>query len=333
MTTRTFLVSSLSICILLAACGRKNNKKQAPKPDNQQQEQALFVTTDTTVTEEGFMAPSYENEKVRDNKSMDESAMISSIVALPFSNDTSKKFIKTAKVKFKVKNMLNATYGVEDITRHYGGYITYTSLQTEIRATEYAEISEDSMLKRTHYTVVNNITLRVPAEKLDSTLRSFTPFIDFLDYRTITAEDISLRLITNHLVQLRIKNQRVRIDKKSTARNSSLDDITNSEEVLLNRQEQADASLIENMQMMDQVKYSTIELSIYQDEKIKMETIYNPKSLNAYNSGFSYKLKRSFNKGLHGVESFILFMVQFWVLFVIAIVVFATVKIVIRIRR
>jgi len=120
---------------------------------------------------------------------------ISSSAAVEKNQDTTRKFIRTADLKFKVKNVIKSTYDIENITNRQGGFVTYTNLTSDIDRVFITTVSADSSLESTYYTVTNTVTLRVPNTKLDTTLREIARNIDYLDYRVIKAEDVALQVL------------------------------------------------------------------------------------------------------------------------------------------
>ena len=108
--------------------------------------------------------------------------------------DSKRQFIRTADVKFRVKNVPQSTYAIENATTKNGGFVIYTNLQSSISERETSKISPDSLIETTKYSVENNITIRVPNTQLDTVIKTIAKQIDFLDYRVIKADDVSLQL-------------------------------------------------------------------------------------------------------------------------------------------
>jgi hypothetical protein len=125
----------------------------------------------------------------------------------------SRKFIRTADLKFKVKNVTQSTYVIENITNKFDGYITYTNLHSNIVDNFETKISQDSTLETTRYNVENNITIRVPNKRLDTVIKAIAKQIDFLDYRIIKADDVSLKMLSNQLSQNRSTVNEKRVQK------------------------------------------------------------------------------------------------------------------------
>ncbi len=140
---------------------------------------------------------------------------ISSSAAVEDNKDTTRKFIRTAELKFKVKSVIKSTYDIEEITNRHGGFVTLTSLISDIDNVTTTAVSADSSLETTYYKVTNSITLRIPNTKLDTTLKEISRNIDFLDYRTIKAQDVALQILSNNLTQKRASQNEERLTNAS----------------------------------------------------------------------------------------------------------------------
>jgi len=233
--------------------------------------------------------------------------------------DTTRKFIRTAYLKFKVKDVINSTYDIENIAGRQGGFVTHTHLASNVNRVTTTTVSRDSSLVSTYYTVVNNITLRVPNVNLDTTLKEIARNIDFLDYRTIKAQDVSLDILANTLQQKRIAKSEQRLVNAIDNRGRKLQETTSAEELLLRKQEQADNAKIANLSLTDQINFSTINLYIYQRQSIKREIIPNEENISAYEPGFGSKLVESFKRGWNILASVVIFIINLWGLILFAV--------------
>ncbi len=68
---------------------------------------------------------------------------ISSSAAVEKNKDSTRIFIRTADLKFKVKNVINSTYDIENITLRQGGFVTYSNLASTISNVTTTVISND----------------------------------------------------------------------------------------------------------------------------------------------------------------------------------------------
>ncbi len=237
------------------------------------------------------------------------------------SNGVDRKFIRTADLKFKVKSVSETTTSIEDLTNREGGFVTYTNLSSSIDNVSTIKISEDSLLETTYYTVTNSITIRVPNYKLDSILKTIAKYATYLDYRTIKADDVALQLLTNRLTQKRaaLAQKRLAGGGKSNGTIGSI----YTEESMLDRQEEADNAKVANLSLNDQINYSTVNLLIYQRQTLKRERVANDANIEEYKPAFGSKAWAALKSGWHGLEQFILILLEiWWLLLLIGIAIF-----------
>ena len=236
---------------------------------------------------------------------------ISSLAAVE-KKEEPRKFIRTADLKFKVKNVAKSTYAIENATNKFGGFVTYTNLQSTINNKIETKISQDSILETLKYSVENNITIRVPNTKLDTVIKTIAKQIDYLDYRVIKADDVSLQMLSNELAQKRNTNNEKRIEKAIEIKGKKLNDVITAESNLVTKREQNDNHKLENLSLQDQVNFSTITLLLYQSETIKQETIANKKDKYAYQTNFGLQILDALKSGWFVLQSIIVFLFQLW---------------------
>lgn len=324
---RIQMILPATLIILCLGCGAKRDYKNKATPENIEISKPQSISEDESYNTDTTVSPGYNqfvtpsgsstNKSIPDDNTSRGPLTSSAAVGLP--EDGVRKFIKTADIKFRVQNVLNATYSIEDFTGQFGGFVTRTHLDSHTDRTSIVPISPDSSIESVYYTVTNSMTIRVPQKNLDSLLRSFTPLVAYLDHRHIDVEDVHLQILADELLQARVKNYQSRLKKTVDTKDGTIADKNQAEENILNRQEQADNSLIEKLTILDKIEYSTIQLNIYQRQCIKREVIFTGKEIAAYEPGFLSQMGKSFNTGLKAVQSLILFAMQFWFLFALGI--------------
>lgn len=251
---------------------------------------------------------------------------ISSSAAVEKNTDPNRKFVRKAEIKSRVKNVVQTTYIVEDIITRNRGFVTLTELKSEISHTDESPISSDSSIINTHYTIVNNMVLRVPNTLLDTTLKEIARNFDFIDFRTISAEDVALQLLENNMTQSRIARNEGRLIKAIDQRGKKLEETTSAEELLLNKQEQSDQAKISNLSLNDQINYSTITLELYQRPAIKHEIVVNEKDIKSYQPNLFLKLWGAICDGWVWIENILVFLVRFWAIIAACILVYLGIK-------
>lgn len=245
------------------------------------------------------------------NASADSTSVISSSAAVEPKN-SNRKFVRTADIKFKVKNVAKSTTIIEDATTKFGGFVTYTNLQSHINEEDKTKVSPDSTLVTTKYTVDNNITIRVPNTQLDTVVKSIAKQIDFLNFRVIKADDVTLQMLSNKMAQKRSTVTEKRIATAIDEKGKKLNQVIDAEENLDTKKEQNDAKTIENLSLQDQVNFSTLTLQIYQDQTVKQEMVANEKSTNAYRPNIGLQIWDGLKTGWFILESIISFVVVLW---------------------
>ncbi len=254
---------------------------------------------------------SKENATYMEEVTTDSTSVISSSSAV-VDKSSNRKFVRTADVKFKVKNVAKSTYAIEDATTKFGGFVTYTNLQSNIHNEDRTKVSQDSTLVTTKYKVDNNITIRVPNTKMDTVIKTIAKQIHFLDYRIIKADDVSLQMLSNELAQKRSNSSEKRLANAIDSKGKKLNQVVKAEETLDAKKEQNDASKLQNLSLQDQVNFSTLTLNIYQDESIKQEMVANEKSINAYRPNIGLQIWDSVKTGWFMLENIISFVVVLW---------------------
>jgi len=254
------------------------------------------------------------NDKVFNDESK---AAVSSKAAEAKANDS---IIRTADLKFKVKQVYKATTAIEDIATQVGGFVTSSNLTSNIDQENNTEISADSSLVTTLYTVTNNMVLRVPNTALDTTLKSMAYLIDYLDYRNIKADDSRLLFLQSQLRRNRLQNHSKRVENNIETKGKKLVETNSAEEDILNTQEKADNALLESYSLKDKVNFSTITLTIYQSQGIKRDVITNTKNIEPYKPSIIKRMADSIKTGWIVMEDLLLFLVSIWSFIMLAFI-------------
>ena len=251
---------------------------------------------------------------------------ISSSAALENPSDTTRRMIRTANIKFKVKDVIQATYSIENIVVKHNGFVENTNLTSQINRTKETPIKEDSTLLTTYYTVLNSLILRVPNTQLDATLKEIAQFVEFMDYRVINARDVTLDLLSKRLEQNRLARYDSRMTNAIDNQGKRLNDVSSAEDNLLRRQVQADEAKLANLQTLDKIKFSTITLSLYQNQSIKYEVIAKEKTIKPYSTPFGTRFIDALKFGWTIIVEFFLFLVNIWSIILIGALVFCGVR-------
>lgn len=226
--------------------------------------------------------------------------------------DTSHRFIRTADLAFRVKDVVHATLGIEDIVKAHGGWIASTRLRSEPRGTRTIPVSEDSLLEVSRYELMNSVSLRLPDEELDVALREIGAWVDLFDHRDISADDIKLRMTANALTERRAKAHSQRLGQAIDDHGRRLRETVSAEEALLASDEKRDQSILSNMELADRVAYSTVSLTIHQPALIREEMKASEHALSAYQPSLGTRLGDALADGWRLVEILITGLLSIW---------------------
>ncbi len=226
--------------------------------------------------------------------------------------DTARRFIRTADLRFRVKDVVQATLGIEDIVGAHAGWITRTELRSHSRGQNIIPVSEDSLLEVTRYELVNTITLRVPNTELDSTLRQIGRWVDLFDHRTILADDIRLRMMANAMAVRRAKAHSMRVAEAIDDQGRKLKETLAAEEALQASDERRDQGLLNNMELADRVAYSTVTIDIHQRPLVRREMIANERSIDGYRPSLWSRLGDALLDGWRLLELLITGLIAIW---------------------
>lgn len=194
----------------------------------------------------------------------------------------------------------------------HGGFVTYTHLASNVENATTIPVSRDSSLETTYYHVTNSMVLRVPNTKLDTTLKEIAQTVDYLDYRIIKADDVAAQIFSNNLTKQRLGQTQRRLEHAIDTRKAKLTEVIDAEETASNKQAQTNLSQLANWQLADQIRFSTINLNIYQRQALRRELVFNNRDITAYEPGFGSKLLDSLQTGWRMLQAFVLLVAGLW---------------------
>ena len=237
--------------------------------------------------------------------------VISSTAAVT-GTDTNHRFIRTADIAFRVKDVVQATLGIEDIVKAHGGWVESTHLRSEPRGTQTIPVSEDSLVELSRFDLMNSVRFRVPDEELDVAIREIGAWVDLFDHRNIAADDIKLRMTANALAERRAKAHSQRLGRAIDDRGRRLRETVSAEEAVLASDEKRDQSLLHNLNLADRVAYSVVSLEIHQPTLTRREMKASDHALSAYQPSLGSSIGDALADGWRLVEVLITGLIGVW---------------------
>jgi hypothetical protein len=314
-------ILTLLLTTLLVACAQQDshNEEALAPPTTDQAPSAGYPDEESRKAAAG--TSNFAAADALANTATDSiSSLMSSSAASPSpAMDTSHQFIRTADVRYRVNEVRTATFAIEKIVARFGGYVAHTGLESTINDVKNTQISDDSTLVTTYYTVHNNMTLRIPVINLDSTLRAMGPWVEYLDYRRINVVDATLMILRERLAARRTAQSLNRLAANTQDGDGKLRDRVAVEDALYNKQTMADESYLRTLELQDQIRLSTINLQIYQRQAWTREMIANEKNIDAYRPGFWHDLGEALSRGWDALKALVVGAMHFWPFFVLVI--------------
>lgn len=243
-------------------------------------------------------------------------------------NGVTHHFIRTADLKMKVSSVIDAAKKIEEKAKASGGFTELSEVRSEVDHTNTSKLNEDSLIRQTFYTISGKIKLHVPAKALDSVLQQITELGAFIDHRKLNAEDAKMEIFSNLLAERRYKEFKNKTEKLPAGKNSKQQAAIQNQR--LQMQEMADAKRIDNYEMTEQVNYSVIDVSFYQDKKVDLAVVPYIKNIPDYEPSFFKKLCTSFENGFGLLKNLLLVLANLWSVLLILLLLFYTIRKIIR---
>lgn len=298
--TKRILTPAL-ILGFLAACS-SNESNRSPEQKESYIQSAASSEESRDGSSRGF--------KKNESGSM---PFISSSAARVNIGDSLHRFVRSADLKFRVDDVVESTYAIEDFTARHNGYVEKTNLASTVNNQTEIRISADSSMQITDFTVTNTITLRVPFQKMDTLLKDIATTVEYMDYRNIRARNVSFDLLSNQLTQLRSERMQQRVGNAIATSRSTATDKTTAAEALAQQEQSADEAFIENKRMEDKISYATIELQLYQKNEQQYHKIAMIPSVDEYQPGFGERAGDALETGWNILVELVLFLTRLWV--------------------
>lgn len=257
-------------CMLLTAACQQSSHKEAQ-------------STRPAITEE---KKAQNHSKKSDNLSANGNAKMLQVQNVKTPKPLVKKnqkIIKTADVRFQVKNLAKSIAKIQVMIKKQEGYVS------------------SAKQDRQYNQVQSKIVVRVESDKFEDLLDEMAQEAIFLDYKNVKADDVTEEFVD---IQSRLKTKRaveqryLEILKKA----KTIAEILNVEEKIRVIREEIEAKEGRLKFLVDQINYSTISMQIYQ----KVEATQAP------SDGFFTKMGRGFGAGWRGILAFIIGLTYAW---------------------
>ena len=315
MKTKNLIVTLIIVTFVAFSCGGKKTYDESTKSDEMSvKDESSSQDVPAEEMDKSGYAPTATSEASKktdaEGEKEDYASMISSSAAQMSKFDSTHKLIRTAELKFRALDVTVTSYTIEDIVKKFGGFTASTYLSSEITNKETTRVSPDSLIETTTYHFTNEMVVRVPAKNMDTVLKCMVPMIDFLDFRNIKAEDVSLAYLRKQLEKKRLDLYNMQVSGLTTSGNTG--DRLAAMESQLQKQIQNDEALIERLELDDQVSFATITLHIYGRDKTRHVMLPDEDRIDSYKPGFGKKLWHAISSGWQVLQLFVIGLITLW---------------------
>ncbi len=244
--------------------------------------------------------------------------------------DSDREFVRTADLSMEVENVYASTTKIESKVSELGGFVTKSNLESRVWTNQTFPVTKDSAVEVKKYNVENQMTVRIPQRELGNFLNSLGEEMTFLNFRNISADDVSLdfvlaelekdRMNLTHQKLDKLENQTGKIPEKQSV-------VTNSD----HNQSEINFQKVATMKLKDEVAYSSVSLLISEKEKIAQTMVINPQSYDdKFRPEFTYRAGNSIKEGFYFFQNLLIGLLYIWPLWIVGIMVFLFVRYQIR---
>lgn len=224
------------------------------------------------------------------------------------------KIIKTADIRFRVKDAWKTKREISARIKQYGGTLVEAAVENRIQQQDKVKYSADSLSEITLYNTEGRITAKIPAENLDQFTDDIVAHADFVDQQSLLFDDQSIDYLANK-AKARNRSEAVSsISKNDVKEKNVISKTLDLKDAYVDKQ-------TSNFQIDSKVKSSTVTLSFYQGNTIKKIMIAND-NLGDYRPGFLKRLSLSLLNGWFILTEFLLILANIWTLIVLALVIY-----------
>ena len=218
------------------------------------------------------------------------------------------KLVKTAGMRFKVKNVKQTTDRIMTLAQSVTGMVIHQQIGSNIEGSHDIRLSDDSVMRVSSLNTDADMIVKIPSVKLEEFIKQVAHMGLYINSERMDITDKSLEYLAAQL-KLRGRTELVNQQKKGRVV------IKDPANVLLLKDDMVDEQ-VGNRQIDDAVKNSIITLSFYESNTIARETIANDDPA-AYNLPFLKRLGMAVENGLSLFSDFVIGIANLW-LFILA---------------
>ncbi|MCU7549078.1 DUF4349 domain-containing protein [Chitinophagaceae bacterium LB-8] len=223
------------------------------------------------------------------------------------------KLVKTASINFKVKDVEQGTRAISRLVQKLGGMIFNQSFESVEGERKELKISTDSLLVISTVAPQADITARIPSENLEAFMYSVADLGYFTGSSQLNIDDRSLSYLENALKE---KARTAVLSQTAIQKNKPSENIKT-----IALKDEAIEQQIQNRAIDADVKYSPVNLHLFQNSLVRKEVIANY-IIADYQLSFGKRFSNAISDGWQYFQAFVLIMANLWMFILTAIVIY-----------
>ena len=321
------LLMPLGLIIALAAGCSQQNSEFEPEPSSVEaeyvsREQAALEIEEDSMSQSTSNIPVTQEDSPAaltiENLSATSQQTLSSQAA--DSNITGKKLLVTASVTFKAEDVIKSSAAIETLAYQQGGYVASKTISNRERDSRFF-VEGDKSITVISYDREAEMVVRIPKAHVNKFLTQLQQQVTFLTEQSFTAQDVTLDIYREQLASNLNSELASELNKQRLESRDGADQSSNVEAITATytaRQQQEYAQL-EQMNIADRVKYSTITLSFTQPDISYKETMQNlDLIIKAERPSFGSQVSEAFKQGWDILRDVTITLIKSWWLIVLA---------------
>ena len=249
----------------------------------------------------------------------DSTADSAAVVADTSANNS--KLVKTADIRFKVKNVEQTSEGISALTLKFNGMVTHHAMTSLAEQSHDVRLNNDSVMRVSAFTTSADMTVKIPTEKIDDFLNTVSHMGIYVNERRMDIEDRSLDYLS---AQMKLNSRRELI-----ARQKSGKVVIKDPDAVLNLKDDLVDEQINNRRIDNEVKYSVISLNFYQSNTISKEVVANDDPAD-YNLPFFKRLGMAFSNGWFLLGELVISLMNLWAVLLFGACTWIVIRVVVK---
>jgi hypothetical protein len=220
------------------------------------------------------------------------------------------KLVKSADMRFKVKNVQQTAEKITALTVKNNGMVMHHQMESSAQGSQDYRISDDSIRRVSAFNTNEDMTVKVPSDKLEDFMYQVAHMGTHVTFSKMDIEDKSFDFLS---AKLKLNSRKELVDQQKKGKVT----IKNPLNVLLLKDDMVDGQT-DNLKIDAAVKFSVITLNFYESNTIIQETIANDDPA-AYQLPFGKRLLNSLANGWFMFTELMLALSNLWVFVLAAI--------------